>query len=301
MPNRMTSASSASRESPDWFRWALDQPVETGRVAVSGTEIEWLAWGERGAPGLLLATGNGAHAGWWRHIAPFLAETHRVAAFSWSGMGGSGWRTLYSPELFVAEAMEVGEAAGLFEADRPPVMAGHSFGGILTMLATATVGERLRAAILIDARLTTRSVWGADAAPVPPYRVYPTREEAITRFTLKPRQPQRNRFILDMLAAEALGPVTGGGWTWRADPDLRRKTSLGGNLNGLIARARCPLMFVRGALSSTASSEIWAEHRALAAPSTPFVEIPDAYHHVMIDQPIALIVALRALLAGVDR
>jgi pimeloyl-ACP methyl ester carboxylesterase len=31
--------------------------------------------------------------------------------------------------------------------------------------------------------------------------------------------------------------------------------------------------------------------------NSPIIEIPDAYHHVMLDQPIALITALRALLA----
>ena len=32
----------------------------------------------------------------------------------------------------------------------------------------------------------------------------------------------------------------------------------------------------------------------------PFVSIPHAYHHVMLDQPIAFVSALRALLADWD-
>lgn len=31
--------------------------------------------------------------------------------------------------------------------------------------------------------------------------------------------------------------------------------------------------------------------------NSPVIEIPDAYHHVMLDQPLAMIVALRAVLA----
>jgi len=31
--------------------------------------------------------------------------------------------------------------------------------------------------------------------------------------------------------------------------------------------------------------------------NAPVIEIPDAYHHVMLDQPIAMSTALRALLA----
>ena len=282
---------------PDWFDWALAQPHEQGRLAVEGAQVEWLAWGERGRPGLLMVTGNGAHMGWWRPIAPFFAGEWRVTAMSWSGMGGSGWREAYSPELFVREAQAVAHATGLFDGPIAPVMIGHSFGGILTALAAASVGDALRAAALIDVRLRTRSVWGADAEPAPPRRIYASREEAVARFRLQPSQPVRNRYLLDMIAAEALERA-GGGWRWSADPEIRQKTELGSDLTGLIARARCPLMFVRGALSSTVSNEIWSEHRMLAPQGTPFVVIPDAHHHVMIDQPIALIATLRALLAG---
>ena len=281
-------------EAPDWFRWALAQLPERGRVDVEGAGIEWLTWGERGRPGLLLAGGNGAHMGWWRWIAPYLADGYRVTAMTWSGMGGSDWRDGYAPEQFVREAMGVAEATGLFSAPVAPVMIGHSFGGILTALAAATVGERLRGAILIDARLHTRSVWGADAAPVPPRRIHPSREAVIARFRLQPRQPQRHRYILDLIAGEAL-ETADGGWRWRADPYIRHKTDLGTNLTGLIPRARCPLMFIRGGLSTTLTEDIWAEHQRLAPPGTPFVVIPDAHHHVMIDQPIALLSVIAAM------
>ena len=291
-----TTSHLADAEAPDWYRWACAAPREEGTVEVAGAGIEWAAWGKRGRPGLLLVTGNGAHVGWWRPIAPFLAEGCRVAAMSWSGMGRSGWRDAYSPALFVEEAMAVAAATGLFEGAPRPVMIGHSFGGILTMLATATIGERLRGAILVDARLRTRSVWGGDVPMVDGYRTYATRDEAIARFRLVPGQPERNRFILNDLAAEAVGEVDGG-WTWRSDPNIRSRTELGPNLTDLIPRARCPLMFVRGRLPTTATDDVWAEHKAAAPAGTPFVDIPDAHHHVMLDQPIAVIAALRALLA----
>lgn len=294
----MTGAAGDEPDSgaPAWFLQALARPHEQGRIDVEGAGVEWLAWGERGRPGVLLTTGNGAHMGWWRWIAPYLAQDFRVAALSWSGMGGSDWRDAYAPELFVREAMAVARETGLFDGAVAPVMIGHSFGGILTALAAATVGDRLRGAMLIDARLRTRSVWGANAEPVPPRRTYVAREEMIARFRLQPRQPQRNRYILDLIAGEAL-EAADGGWRWCADPEIRHKTDLGSNLTGLIPRALCPLMFIRGELSTTLSEDIWAEHKTLAAPKTPFVVIPDAHHHIMIDQPIALVSAIRALLA----
>jgi pimeloyl-ACP methyl ester carboxylesterase len=37
---------------------------------------------------------------------------------------------------------------------------------------------------------------------------------------------------------------------------------------------------------------------SLIRPGSPYVEIPEAEHHVMIDQPIAFVAALRALLVA---
>jgi pimeloyl-ACP methyl ester carboxylesterase len=277
----------------------MAQTAESGLLVVEGARIEWAAWGQRGNAGVLLVTGNGAHLGWWRPIAPFLATQYRVATLSWSGMGRSDWREAYSPGLFADEALSVAQTAGLFDGARKPVIVGHSFGGIVTMLGAIAQGDRLSGALLLDARLHTRAVWGADAEPAKPRRIYPSREEAIARFHLQPLQPERNRFILEALAEEALEAVEGG-WRWRADPDIRRKTNLGDTLDNLIGRASCPLVFVRGDLTTTATDEVWAEHKQAAPPGTPFVEIPDAYHHVMIDQPIALAATLRALLATLD-
>jgi pimeloyl-ACP methyl ester carboxylesterase len=280
---------------PEWYRWAMAQLREENRIDVAGASIEWTAWGERGQPGVLLVTGNGAHMGWWRHIAPFLADGRRVATLSWSGMGSSDWRERYSVELFVEEAMAVAEAAGLFEGKVAPVMVGHSFGGILTMLTAASQGDRLSGAILVDARLHTRSAWGDAAPSVVGHRPSASRVDAVARFRLVPRQPERNRYILDGLANEAVG-VRDDGWSWRSDPNIRPKTAFAPHPN-LISQARCPLMFVRGQLSDTVTDAIWAEHQAMAPSGTPFVEIPDAYHHVMLDQPIAMVAVLRALLA----
>lgn len=282
-------------DAPAWFDWALAHQREEARVTVACAEIEWAAWGTRGRPGVLLLTGNGAHIGWWRPIAPFLAKDYRVAAFSWSGMGKSDWRTSYMPDQFLEEAMAVAEAAGLYEGDDPPVMVGHSFGGFLTIRAAVRLAERLRGVVFIDARLRPRRVWGPDAQPASPVKFFPTETEAIARFHLLPRQPESNRFLLEAWARESLHQ-TAQGWTWRSDPELRAKTDLGKDMTDLIGKARCPMAFIRGAKSSTVTDEIWHEQIALAPPGTPFVDIPEAHHHVMADQPLALVAALRALL-----
>ena len=280
---------------PAWFEDAMRCEPEAGRLRVEGAKIEWAAWGERAKPGLLLLIGNGAHIGWWRAIAPMLAVDYRVAAFSWSGMGRSDWRDSYPIETLIKEAMAVSETAGLFDAVQTPFLGAHSFGGFIGLRLMIEHGERFSGGILIDSRLRARQTWGAEAQPVPPFHVHETKELAIARFRLKPEQPEVNRFILDMLAEESLEPV-GDGWRYRQDPNMRSKTPLDSDLIPRMAEARCPLAIVRGVHSRSVIDEIWREQHAAAPPGTPFVEVPDAHHHLMIDQPLALVAALRALL-----
>lgn len=281
-------------DKPGWFAKAMAVRPEIGSVSIEGARIEWAAWGERGRPGLLLLGGNGAHIGWWRPIAPMLARDFRVATLSWSGMGGSQWRDLYSVDLFMAEALAVAEVAGLFDAPCGPLVAAHSFGGFTALTLAVRHGPLLRGAMLIDTRLLPRTTWGDAALPAQPFRIYETREEAIRNFRLRPPQPERNRFLLDALAAESVIAVEGG-WTWRADPAMQNKTPITEDFANMVGQATCPLMFVRGELSETLTDEIWDGHRRNAPPGTPFVDIPDSHHHVMIDQPIATVAVMRTL------
>ncbi len=264
-------------------------------VTVDGAKIEWAVWGERGRPGLLLLIGNGAHIGWWRPIAPILAQDYRVVTFNWSGMGRSDWRDVYPVATLIAEAMAVGEAAGLFEGGGAPFLGAHSFGGFIGLRLLIEHGARFAGGLLIDSRLRVRQQWGGDAVTVSPFHVHDTKEQAIARFRLKPDQPECNPFILNMLAEESLERIAEG-WRYRQDPNMRRKTPLDLDMIPMIVKAKCPLAFIRGAHSASVVDEIWVAQKAASPPGTPFIEVPDAYHHLMIDRPIALVTAMRALL-----
>ena len=58
---------------PAWFERVVAIEPERTFVAVEGAQVETLAWGERGKPGLIFLHGGAAHADWWSFIAPFFA------------------------------------------------------------------------------------------------------------------------------------------------------------------------------------------------------------------------------------
>jgi pimeloyl-ACP methyl ester carboxylesterase len=66
----------------------------------------------------------------------------------------------------------------------------------------------------------------------------------------------------------------------------------------IVSAAHCPLALVRGARSQLFKEADADYLMSFCPPGSPRIAIPEADHHVMIDQPLAFVAALRALLAA---
>lgn len=282
---------------PDWYRAAMAACPAAERVTVEGASIAYLAWGERGAPGLLLVHGGWAHAHWWAPIAPMLAMNNRVAALSLSGMGQSDRRPHYSIALYARELRAVAEAAGLCAAG-PPVVVGHSFGAAPTVAAAADVDPWMRAAIVADASIDMVAS-GAPAMMVmlerPPF---PMLEDGLARYRLMPPQPCANDFIVDGIARTSFRSVEGG-FAWAFDPLMGGRITLTDSRMNL-RRAQVPVAMLYGDDSLIVTDAI-LEGLRRDAPAMPLIGIPGAGHHIMLDQPIATAAAIRAVIAMLGR
>lgn len=292
---------------PAWFDAALADAPERSFVTVADARIEVLTWGATDKPGLLFLHGNGAHADWWSFIAPFFARDYRVAAMSWSGMGNSDHRPHYTLDLFVQEIMTVARAAGLFNVGKP-VIVGHSFGGMPLIACAGRHGEELKAAVIVDSPVMTterrrerRERRGQPRDPRP-NRVYPTLQEALNRFRLQPEQPCENLYIADFIARGSLRQVDAtadspGGYAWKFDPYMW-KDYHDRSPHIDISAVKCPTAQIFAEKSVFRTEGIVDYARAAAPAGSPCIMMPEAWHHIMIDQPIAFVTALRGLLAG---
>ncbi|HPA37707.1 MAG TPA: alpha/beta hydrolase [Phenylobacterium sp.] len=301
-------------DTPKWFADAIAKAPERSLVDSMGTKIEMLTWGEVGKPGLLLVHGNSAHADWWSFIAPYLAEDYRVASMSLAGMGGSDWRDSYAFQDFAEDAEAVARAAGLYEGPRKPIYIGHSFGGAQVFFAAALNPDRLHAAILVDTGFggpppdspeakkmaeRVRNIPTADRAN----KVYPDIKSALARFRFMPPQAAGNLFVADFIARRSLkevpGPDGGVGYTWRFDPSmwnkLDRSVMMGMTADGP-PKVSVPLAHIFGDRSVVMSRRASGQPSPLPADILE-IAIPDSAHHIMVDQPLALIASLRSLLA----
>jgi len=284
---------------PAWFRNAVAAPKRSCRVEVDGCAIHYLLWRAEQTPptepGILFVHGGGAHAQWWSFIAPFFRATRHVAAMDLSGMGDSGRRPAYSAELRGKEIRAVLADAGL---GPQPVLVGHSFGGYMSMAFARRHGDELAAAVIVDSPVRAPA---AEAARKRrrmggPKVTYPDFEAAVARFRLVPEQPCENAYIVEHIARHSI-TAAADGWVWKFDPAAMHGRRFDEPFAEHLARMRCRRALVRGEHSALLTPEVTANMAKLMGPEAPVITVPEAHHHVMLDQPLAFVAALRGLLA----
>ena len=278
---------------PAWFRRALDHRPETHRVECNGCEINYLAWGEEGAPGLVFIHGGAAHAHWWSFLVPLLADQYRVVALDLSGHGDSGRRNDYRLADWADEVLAVADDARM---SPDPVLVGHSMGGFVSIGTAARHGDRLRGIVILDSPVS---------APDPemeaarqgnifgPLRVYPDVETALTRFRTVPEQEHYLPYVFDHVGRHSLSEVDGG-VSWKYDPNIFVPGR--SEPRQLLPEVSCRVALFR-AEHGLVTPEIGDYMYDLLGRVAPVVEIPEAGHHLMLDQPLLLLTALRTMLA----
>jgi pimeloyl-ACP methyl ester carboxylesterase len=277
------------QDAPRWFRAAIANAPEHRETTVAGTQIHLRCWGPEDRQGLVFVHGGAAHSGWWDHVAPFFAGSHRVVALDLSGHGDSGRRPAYGMDSWADEVVAAAVAGGI--ADRPLVV-GHSMGGWVAVTAGVRHGSDLDGIAVIDSPLV-------DPPPEEEVlrqrrrgtRVYPTREAILARFTTLPPQDVVLPYVREHIKQQSVRPVEGG-WSWKFDPKLFAERP---PLRDLLPALRCRAAFIRSEFGLV-PPEMAGTIDALLGHRVPIVELPDAGHHPMLDQPLPLVTALRMLL-----
>jgi pimeloyl-ACP methyl ester carboxylesterase len=279
---------------PNWAAEALAMPCRSGFLDVHGCAIHYLAWGDTTMPPLMLIHGNAASAEWWRFVAPLLASEYHVIAPDLGGMGDSAHCGRYERERYAEQVMAVADtlAPGL-----PPFMLGHSLGGYVAIMAGCAHSERMAGLVILDspAREPAGTTFApkVNSSPVP--KIYKDRATALQRFKLLPEQPVNCGFYLDHIAQTSIKEEAGG-WRWKFDPAAtshQRRLEFVQDLLDM----HCPVSLMWGGLSERFDDFARGITRAAFGCIYPLVEIPNARHHVMLDEPLALVTALRTQLA----
>jgi len=244
--------------------------------------------------------GGAAHAHWWTHIAATFANDFRVIAIDLSGHGDSGHRLRYDLRQWTDEVAAVAAAA---DFDGPCVIVGHSLGGMVTIGTAAMHPEVVAGVIVCDSPVTTpdpevASYRARDAFGRP--RTYATVADALQRFRPVPEQDNNLDFVIDHIARRSLRAVEGG-FQWKFDREIFAsfESGLSSVAQPYLAQVACRFALLRSQ-HGLVTKDIGAAMYDDLGRNAPVVEIPEAGHHAMVDQPLLLLTALRTLLADWD-
>lgn len=295
-------------EPEGWLAWVLGQPVSRGTADDRGCAINYFEWGDPADPPLILLHGFLSHAGCYAAIGPYLAKDHHVIAYDLSGMGDSGTREIYSDETRVAELMAVARQTGLFDHARKPVIIAHSYGGNVAIETMQAHHGEFAGVIICDlmalrpehlARHFSGNRPPGSQDPDRPNKIYPDYETARGRYVLSPKQKVEEPYLLEYMAYHSMKRVDGG-WSWKFDPGVFRRDTTredrwerqGPRIVG--APGRKAVIYGQRSLLFTDDSADYL--RELGGDDFPIIPVPNARHHLMLDQPIAFATALLSVL-----
>ena len=206
------------------------------------------------------------------------------------------------------EMIGVARALGLFDADRKPAIVAHSFGASVALEALEQLPGGFAGAALCD-MMTLRpamleAFWAGghtspgSGNPDKPQRIYPDFATARGRYKLSPPQQVGEPFLMDYMAYHSMRRVEGG-WSWKFSPAVFNRDNartdwltIGPKL--VSAPGRKAIVHGKESLLFTRDSQDFV--RELGGLDIPIIAIPDARHHLMLDQPLAFVAAIRSVL-----
>jgi pimeloyl-ACP methyl ester carboxylesterase len=287
---------SRAQDLPEWFVNACAQAPSTGETVVDGYRVRFLRWAPETptAPPLLLLHGSTAHAHWWSHLAPLLAADRHVVAMDITGHGDSDHRARYGVDLWADELLAVARA--IDPAQTGVVVVGHSLGGHIATVAATRDEHPFTGVIQCETVVGPRQRDPRERPATGGKRYYASAEAAVARFRLTPPQRESLSFITGRIARQSLRQYPEG-WSWKFDPGfLTGSPRSHSALLDVVARLHCPIACIyaeHGLVSRDAAARVAA---AAIVPAT-IVELPATGHHPMLDQPLALVAAIRGIIA----
>jgi len=170
-------------------------------------------------------------------------------------------------------------------------------GGLIAVQTAARYGDRLAGAVILDSSVTRPDPEAEEAAYGRSFsqsRKYPDVETALAHYRLVPDQPWVNPWIMDYVARTSLRERDGE-WGWKWDIGVF-STITPQAIREILPEVGCRVSLFRREYGLV-TPDIGEYMYELMHRNAPVVEIPQAYHHMMLDQPLSLLAAVRALLA----
>lgn len=290
-----------TNEIPDWFWRAVESPSTEHSVEIDECDVVYRKWNGNSESSILFLHGMFAHSRWWDFIAPHFTGEYAPIALDFTGMGDSDHRYEYSIDTCVDEILGVATHAGLNEKT---ILVGHSFGGRMATKVASLFPQKFAGLVLVDSGMRAPSEPERNYMQAMPgtgrSKTYPSREEAESRFRLFPPQPCKNPFVMHYIAKNSVSVVEGGGYTWKFDPDLPLTFRDSALTEADYRSLKMPVSVIFGADSDSYTADTNEFMTTLVPEPFHSAAIPDAGHHVFLDQPLRFVEELQKSLCWIE-
>lgn len=272
-------------------------PYTSKFIEANGLEIHYLDYGTEGRPPMLCVHGGAAHGHWFDFVAGGFTSDYHVRALDLRGHGDSEWADppVYSFEKYASDLNEVVEKLDL----RDFVLVGHSMGGMVSLVYSATHPGRVAKLVLVDTtmHMSKESIARLRDLGARPAKDYATQEELIKRYRLQPEGPKiAPPEVVHYLAQHSGRQMPDGHWQHKFDRSLY---SIFERIDGkpYWNHIKIPALLVKGEHSNRVNAEIHEQVKA-RSPRVEMVEVPKSDHHVTLDNPGGFVEVVRAFLGG---
>ena len=255
----------------------------------------------KGSP-VILIPGLSSPRETWAGVTPELARHHRVHLVQVNGFGGDDPRANLSPGVLDGVVADL-HAFISRERIAGAAVVGHSLGGLLALkLAAAHPGDAGRV-MIVDALPFYGMLFGPGMTPAVIEPRAAMMRDAMKAGYGKPADPARSQALVNAMALKPSSRALVLGWTGKADARVGAQAmyeDLTTDVTADLPRIAVPLTLVVPYNDTLPQAQVDALYRGAykGLPHLTVVEVPDAAHFVMLDQPEAFARALAAFLAG---
>lgn len=252
-------------------------------------KLHYLDYGTAGKPAMLCIHGGAAHGHWFDFVAPGFTPDYHVRALDLRGHGDS--EPVDPPAYTYAQyATDIDKAVQALDL-RDFVLMGHSMGGTVSLLYAATYPGRVKKLIVIDSTvyLSAERIGRLRDIGSRPGRDYDSKEEMVSKYKLRPGNPQAVKEVVHYIAERSVKEVDGA-WRYKFDREVYATREI---FDGtpLWSDIKIPALLVKGAMSERITPEVIAETKA-RCPHIVVKEVAHSDHHVTLDNPQGFIDAV---------
>jgi esterase len=268
-------------------------------VVANGLRLHYVEWGQPANPLIVMLHGLRAYGHWFDEFADVAEHKYRLIAPDQRGRGETEWAKdgAYTTDAYVADLAALAEQLQLGKF----VLMGHSMGGTNAINFTARHPQQVAALIVVDTapELDQRGIQRIRGELGQTPKTFASWDEArtfIRRLHVRPSDRHIATRLKWMLKEVEPGKIT-----WRLDDAIfnpRMTPDPPSRTWSMLEQVRCPMLLVRGALSDLVTAET-AARVAAAVPGARFVEVAEAGHMVVEDNPDGFNAAVMPFLAQV--